>query len=272
MIEEIPYYLQGNYQPNSLEYWQSTDNQNNFRRFLKHKKTRELLKFNDYDENTIIEYRGNNYRFRGNDIKTNLDSLVVLGCSFTEGIGLNFEHTFGYICAEELGLYYINLGKGATGPITSFMLAEYWIPVIKPKYVLYLEPFKARFETTTEEMSITCLDIMWKGKKNSKAFCRDFVKLWSANDENFRVNAKRSELAIRYICEKNNAKFFMQTSTFDINSDHDLDPEKRELYNSRLVNINGNDKEFYDLARDLAHSGKHTHRYWANKFLQQIYK
>lgn len=271
MIEEIPYYLQGNHQRNSLEYWTSTDNQNNFRRFLKHEKTRELLKFNDYDENTIIEYRGNNYKFRGNDIKTNLDSLVVLGCSFTEGIGLNFEHTFGYICAEELGLYYINLGKGATGPITSFMLAEYWIPVIKPKYVLYLEPYKERFETTKNDTDIVVLDTKWGGKR-SEAWCPNFVRLWSANDENFRVNAKRSELSIRYICEKNNAKFFMQTARFDINSDLDNDLEKRELRNLGLFSLNGKNKKFCDFARDLAHSGKHTHRYWANKFLQQIYK
>jgi len=271
MIEEIPNYLQGNYKPNSLEYWESTDNQKNFKKFFKDEKTRQLLKINDYDENTIIEYRGNNYRFRGNDIKTNLDSLVVLGCSFTEGLGLNFEHTFGYLCAEELGLYYINLGKGATGPITSFMLAEYWIPIIKPKYVLYLEPFGSRLETIKKDKDIIVLDTTLGGKR-SEAFCPNFVKLWSANDENFRVNAKRSELAIKYICEKNNAKFFMQTAVFDQDSDLDIDTEKRELINSRQFKIDGEDKCFCDFARDLVHWGKHTQRYWANKFLKQIYK
>lgn len=272
ITEEIPLYLQGNYEPNSVKYWESTDDKKKFTKFLNDEKSRHLLKINDYDENTIIEYRSNNYRFRGNDIKTNIDSLVVLGCSYTEGIGLNFEHTFGYICAEKLGLYYINLGKGATGPITSFLIAEYWIPIIKPKYVLYLEPSGSRIETITKDNDIIVLDTGLRGKKHSEAWCENFVKLWTANDENYRINAKRSELAIRYICEKNNSKFFQHTCVFDKDSDLDLDFEKRELINSRLFEINGEGEKFCDLARDLCHWGKHTQQYIANKFLNQIYK
>lgn len=74
-----------------------------------------------YWKDKDIEYRYNDYGFRTDiDFKNLERGSVFLGCSFTEGIGLPVESTWGYKVANTLNTPFINLGVAGKGVDTAY--------------------------------------------------------------------------------------------------------------------------------------------------------
>ena len=71
---------------------------------------------------------------------------MVIGCSLTFGTGLNYNQTWPYYVAKELGLDCINLGQPGTGINASYRAAKMWVPIIKPKAVMWYVPDPHRRE------------------------------------------------------------------------------------------------------------------------------
>ena len=94
-----------------------------------------------------VKYRFNEYGYRHQGaFVENRNSIVFLGCSLTFGIGINYEQTWPYYVAEELGLDCINLAQPGTGINASYRAAKMWLPVIKPKVVMFYVPDPHRRE------------------------------------------------------------------------------------------------------------------------------
>lgn len=74
-----------------------------------------------YWKDKEVEYRYNDYGFRTDVDFSQLDrGSIFLGCSFTEGIGLPIEMTWGYKVASALGTPFINLGVAGKGVDTAY--------------------------------------------------------------------------------------------------------------------------------------------------------
>ena len=98
-----------------------------------------------------VRYRFNEYGFRHQGaFVENRNSLVALGCSITFGTGVNYDQTWPYYVAKELGLDCINLGQPGTGINASYRVAKMWLPVIKPKVVMFYVPNHHRRELWPE--------------------------------------------------------------------------------------------------------------------------
>jgi len=94
-----------------------------------------------------VRYRLNEYGYRHQGpFVENRNALVVLGCSLTFGIGVNYEQTWPYYVAKELGLDCVNLGQPGTGINASYRAAKMWLPIIKPKAVMFYVPNHHRRE------------------------------------------------------------------------------------------------------------------------------
>ena len=93
----------------SLDFY-ATDSENNF---LKSKKIKGE---NWYYNSTEIKYDFNEWGYRTKNFgDLNDDYILIFGCSFTEGIGLNYSDMWTTKLSKETGLDVFNMGMGGTG-------------------------------------------------------------------------------------------------------------------------------------------------------------
>jgi len=132
--------------------WTGCDNAETYRRHLDSPDHRELLAQNGWiDREVVYEINSEGWRSancREYDIAE--PSLVVLGCSFTYGTGLNLEQTWGAKLAQRMGLTLVNLGM----PGHSLDLSTAWLMLNQhrlqqPRAVIICETPPARMSWLT---------------------------------------------------------------------------------------------------------------------------
>jgi len=88
-----------------------------------------------YYRNNPISYIQNKNGHRCNDIEDiDLNNYILfIGCSHTEGVGLELEKTYPYLVSKSLNCDYYNLAMGGTGvDVLAYNLIT-WFSVIKQK-------------------------------------------------------------------------------------------------------------------------------------------
>ena len=109
-------------------------------------KIKHLSEKNGWTENNV-SYKLNSYGFRHHEeFCEDKNGLVALGCSNTFGIGVNYEQTWPYYVAKELGMNPINLGQPGGSIQSCYRVAAEWVPIIKPKVVMWFIPDRSRRE------------------------------------------------------------------------------------------------------------------------------
>jgi len=120
--------------------WCPTDTKENWDN-IKH-----LSEKNGWTENNV-SYKLNSYGFRHHeDFCEDRNALIALGCSNTFGIGVNYEQTWPYYVAKELGMNPINLGQPGGSIQACYRVAAEWVPIIKPNVVMWFIPDPSRRE------------------------------------------------------------------------------------------------------------------------------
>ena len=185
-----------------------------------------------------ITYNLNNYGFRTSEF-AETENFIALGCSFTFGVGLPEEEIWTSLLSNQLNLPNWNLGVPGSSSDTSYRLAKYFIPMLRPKFVVMLEPPSNRFEVCYGKSPN-----IFTGTQDYEKDDRYFLKTWFFYDENSYLRAEKNKQAIAYLCNRYNTDFYC----YDSNS---------------LTQYN--DKSF---ARDLQHPGTEAHE----KFVNQVYQ
>jgi len=218
--------------------------------------SRNRLKELGYKANSIT-YVYNEHGFRTEHLHDKGNSIVFVGCSFTEGIGVRFVDTYPYILSKKLNLDCINLGVGGASNDSSFRIASYWVPKLKPSIVVFQPTQFCRMETYTRNVKLFNLDPDTK-HEYWPAFCRgkgvgtdvqwfiDYYQHYVQFDENLKLNYDKNRLAIEQICQNNRIKF-IQTYDGDLK-----------------------DWSKPDVGRDLAHPGVKSHQHMADIILKKI--
>lgn len=258
---------------NTTRNWVISDTEELYRQnLIDHADQLQELGWND----TSVTYTFNSDGFRSDEfIETERDSIVFLGCSLTMGIGIPLQDTWAYKVAQSLNLRCYNLGVGGTSADGCFRLANYWLPILKPKYVCMLTPALGRMELIDNNtihgflpMQLTPNDMREKLERAiniilnsdqkdeySKTQLNAFYEKWVSNSINPTLNREKNQLAIRHICQENNIKIF--ELTFE--------------ENAPIFNPSGfTEKSIIEKARDLIHPGKQWNVELAEKYLQMI--
>lgn len=219
----------------STVHWQGSDQQHTWERNIKIPANKEYFTEHGWDTLTSITYTYNSHAFRDEEFD-NRACHIALGCSFTEGIGLNAKQVWPTKLTRLLNKYVWNLGAGGCALDTCYRLAEYYVPLLQPEVVFLLTPPKCRFELFYNNQ-VECYLPLHNG--NNVLF-----KTWAIDENNAIINQQKNITAIKYICEK---------------------------YNSRLI-IKESDSDMIDteLARDLMHHGEPTHDDITNQFLREF--
>lgn len=174
--------------------WLPADTEQLYKKNLR--KKREILEKYGWIDRSFT-YKFNSHGFRCEEFDNSQDSVIFLGCSITIGIGLPYEKTWAYRVAKHLRLRNYNLGIGGSGLDTSFRMAFRYIPFLKPKKVILLEPPPYRFELFSKD-SVTFYG-SWDPSSQFKAFM--------ANEANYALNREKNLIAISHICLENNIDF-----------------------------------------------------------------
>lgn len=222
--------------------WNSSDNADSYQRMVSDPVHADYFKQQGWTKDSIT-YRFNQHGFRGDEFSTD-NNLVVLGCSFTMGIGLPEQDTWPALVADALGLNVCNLSWGGNSLDGCFRMAEFWIPKLKPQAVVMLAPASTRHDLVTYDEVVTFIpEVLTEHSQDW------YIKQYTVNTENSRLNAVKNRLAIKEICDQTGSEFFVYDSM-------------REMSKSR---------EEVGYARDYMHAGPVGHRMLADKIIRDYH-
>lgn len=148
-----------------------TDNYSNF------KKNLEIFKKNNknekwYYENNSVKYTLNSFGYRTKqfDEVDWSNSILIFGCSYISGVGVDDRHTISSFLEAELGMPVINLGVGGSSSSfhmhNSTILSSYYP---RPKVVIYVWSNMERYFRYVSDN----VEHHGQWKKNLKTFNKD---------------------------------------------------------------------------------------------------
>jgi len=224
--------------------WMPTDTKERFEDLMNHEPHRKYFQSKGWDQSGAITYKINKYGFRCSEFELNSKSMVSLGCSYTQGIGLPVDTLWPELVGKELGLEVYNLAWGGTSSDTCFMLAKFWLPVLRPSLVVMAAPPKNRFDiirAAGEPEIHTVMPNTWGNEFDNSSI----LKHWMANERNQDLNNAKNKLAVQALC----GNLEIPCLTYDA---HEYFARSREEV---------------EYARDHMHAGPKGHRMFAERIL-----
>jgi len=228
-----------NHLAGTVQLWDTADSAERYQQNLRDPQSRQLLQklgFIDVE----IKYRFNRQGFRGDEI--NNPDCLCFGCSFTMGTGLREEHTWPAQFSSITGMSVANLGHAGSSNDTAVRFALHYIPLLKPKYAIWVQTDAGRIEIIDENTRI--VDNILVGSVLGTPYGQDYyMKIWATSEINQQLNTVKNTLSFKQLCH-----------------DRGVTP----------VIINRNDVFFRDRARDLMHPGKESNRQLAETVARLI--
>jgi len=237
--------------------WDRFDSEEKYNDHISRPNKRQQLLENNWIDKEII-YRFNSRGFRTPEF-TDKENFLVLGCSFTSGIGLPEEMMWANLLNKFLGLDVWNLGVGGSGSDTCYRIADHYIPKLRPRYVIMLEPEHSRTEIFANINGINKWPQIvrpdaWSDTDVPSLTDNAYMKNWWVYDENSQIRAQKCVQAIAYLCYKYRVEFYHYKAI-------DFTSQKFwKLKPGVLV----------DVARDLAHPGPATNQCFAKQVHDDI--
>ena len=180
---------------NTVTDWHPTDTEARFHDMMQDPAHRAYFAEQGWHKPGGITYSFNSHGFRSEEFDPTADNLVALGCSFTMGIGLPLKDIWPTKLGQALNLRVCNLAWGGASSDRCFRMAEYWVPHLRPKLVVLLNPPRGRLEVVVDEETGETQDII-----PSDNHADQFVKQWLSVDTNQQLNNRKNSLAIQALC------------------------------------------------------------------------
>jgi hypothetical protein len=231
--------------------WYPTDTEELYKQNIKLPDKRQILFDNNWIDTEII-YQINSEGFRTPEFDPSKKRFMTLGCSFTKGIGLPIDVVWPTLLSNDLGIEVDNLAEQGASNGLIFRIAQHWIPILKPQFVVVQQTMATRFEILNNRRRGTISSVSYNTELMPPS--------WWASDFNSLIDADRNELAIRYICsELNIPVYFLPIDEFT-----KVWTEIDGNLITRGISL--------DKARDAMHPGKAVHRAVANILRDRINK
>lgn len=221
---------------NTRQVWQTPDTKELYKQNIANPQTRAQLDQLGWIDREII-YDFNSHGFRSIEFGSVTSAGLALGCSHTEGVGSPLEDVWVSMVSQDIQQPIYNLGVGGASMDTLFRLADYWIPELKPAFVLVACTYSHRIELVNENGEFNTYLPTTKPLPL-------FYQEWALNTANGQLNFRKNLLAIQYICSQHNIPIV--AIPMQGNFTHDR------------------------LARDLIHCSRRAHRELADKFIAQL--
>jgi hypothetical protein len=207
-----------------------------------------------------IEYKYNSWGYRTKEFDNlNDDYILTLGCSFTEGIGLDYDDMWSTKLSKKLNLDVFNMGMGGTGVDFQFynttLIHNHILKKNKPpKLVIYQWPFEHRttysFKESIPNREIISL-IPFSTSHESENI--EYFKKWYVHGfiENEGELIKQSNI---YPMACNNIWRSMGIEVINWSWEEDFTMKKNEIFYNNVELHHIIDTTNYT-ARDCSHNG-----------------
>lgn len=229
--------------------WMPTDTQENFMQLVRSPEQHEYFRSKGWLDPNAIVYDINSDGFRAEEFDPEAASVVSLGCSYTMGIGLPKSSTWPSLVSQALGLKNYNLAWGGTSADTCFMLAQYWLPVLRPRLVCMAAPPKSRLDLIVENQDLKHETYM-PGHETGHLISDTFLKTWFVHERNADLNNARNRYAVQGLCAELSIPCLIYNA-------HDWFAKSREEV---------------EYARDMMHAGPRGHEILAERIVDDYNK
>ena len=152
-----------------------------------------------------IIYNLNEYGYRSDNFNDGGDGIVFLGCSLTQGYGLDEHEIWPRMVGKHFDVKVWNLGYGGRGGDVCFMNVKRWIPKLKPKVVCILIPSPGRFQFFDYNRKINKEFFTWKLPKKPKF-------PWLFNPKHLYLSTLKNVMGIKLICDEYNIPFIAESA------------------------------------------------------------
>ncbi len=236
---------------NTTQQWLTSDTEKLYNKNKNDSDKRKLLDRLGWKHDNV-EYKFNSAGFRSDEFSYTLaKSIVFLGCSHVIGIGINYQDTMAYHVCKSLSSKCYNLGLGGGTIDSCFRFAYHWIPKLKPDIVVLIQPDSARIEWYHKTKHFNHWVSLLPGVVKKWPNYLNFYESWTSAEINMKLHTESNTLAIKQICNNNNAKFL-------------------SFFNGDILHQAKLGHEKTDWARDLAHPGVKTNKKAARIILDAI--
>ncbi len=223
-------------------------------------KTRMNKKYNGSGSDTTKEniYTYNSLGFRGDSypFTDNKRVLMTVGCSHTEGVGVNDNETWSFHLSKLLGYNHINFGyTGRSNDYICRVILTY-VDIIKPDFVFILYTDPHRSEYYTEDGGVEPYHHnKWGYFLENTDIHNKLIS--TSNVHNDFINWYKNHLLITYYLKSKDIKW-MWDSTF-VNTTY----TDEHLFGGSL-------KPFIDYSTDGLHSGPKTNKQYADLIYKNL--
>ena len=242
-----------------LKYWEFKTFEISSYQFRIGDRINKTYKTSGSDDTGLCEYTYNELGFRGDSIKKQGFKVMSLGCSYTEGVGVNNNETwpsqFTKLIPNGVDM---NFGTGGRSSdyVTRCLFAHY--DFIKPDLVLIMYPHTFRREIYTSNNGIEPFmpTHSWGYLKETEDGVRIQENLMELQNENEDfVNWYKNHLLITYFLKDRKCNWLW-------NGSRNI-PKEYDEYNR----FDGDYGKFIDFGADGGHPGpKHNEKYAKNLF------
>lgn len=183
----------------------------------------QILKTSGSDNSGENTYTYNEKGYRGDSVKHDID-LITIGCSHTEGIGVNDNETWSYYTAEKLRLKHMNMGF--TGRSNDYIARSTNLAIqnYSPRIIAVMYTYISRRELTTKFGQQPYAANAWGYMEDYPEDHKALTQL--STPENDRNNWYKNHALITSLCKANNVKL-VWNGTFADEGDFYLPEENR---------------------------------------------
>lgn len=186
---------------NQQHDWWSPDTESRYAELIAEPEFKQYFEARQWHKPGVINYAFNSEGFRSPEFEHSDNLILALGCSYTMGIGLPESDTWPYILAQRLGMQYANLGWGGASGDYCYRMAEYWIPQLRPRLVVLLNPPESRMEIVVSPQG-HCEEVSAMIIEQSRWRNDIWLKDWYGTEQNMHQHQRKNHNAIAGICQQ----------------------------------------------------------------------
>ena len=198
----------------TTQLWSGTDSEKRFQENLADPYFNIQLKQLGWIDPGAITYRYNSEGFRCKEFDSR-PAGIALGCSHTQGVGVDEDSTWPVQLSQLMGEEIWNLGIQGAALDTCFRILEYWIQQLNVKFVVCFVPGLGRYEVFRQGW----VNVLPR-KKDCPEWLTAYQKNWVMFEENSNLNQRKNLLAMQQICDQYNVPFYYDTNESSPGSDH----------------------------------------------------
>jgi hypothetical protein len=249
---------------NPLKYWDPNEFEISSFKFKLDERKNKIFKTSGSDNTGLCTYTYNELGFRGDSIKKEGFKVMSLGCSITEGVGVNDNETWpAQFCSHMENGVNFNFGTGGRSNdfIVRCLLTYY--DVIKPDLILIMYPSPLRREIYTKDGGIEPFmpTASWGYLKETDDGIKTQEYLTYLQDDNEdTINWYKNHLLIKYFLESKKCNWIWNGR------------ELKSLEYDEPNRFDGDYGKYLDLGVDNYHPGPIHNKTYSHKLYDFVSK